>query len=144
MEVLKPNAQILTIKDTVPESTLTEEAENKLNKIEHEEKTVDREKLAYRTNEYTYAFKIFWIISTFGWANYCKITLKEANKYQSSLLVEIINFKKERTPIIPGVFDAFERKIFPIKTESKVFQTTSLAILIWKYELLNKCFKNYH
>ena len=33
LEVLEPNTKKLTIKDTIPENTLTEEANNKLNKI---------------------------------------------------------------------------------------------------------------
>ena len=50
LEVLKPNTQKLTIKDAIPESTLSEEVKNKLNKIKEIEKTVDRENLSYRSN----------------------------------------------------------------------------------------------
>ena len=50
LEVLKPNTQKLTIKDAIPESTLSEEVKNKLNKIKEIEKTVDRENLYYRSN----------------------------------------------------------------------------------------------
>ena len=50
LEVLKPNTQILTIKDVIAESTLSEEAKNKLNEMKEIEKTVDREKLYYRMN----------------------------------------------------------------------------------------------
>ena len=32
MEVLKPNTQKLTIKEAIPENSLSEEAENQLNK----------------------------------------------------------------------------------------------------------------
>ena len=59
LEVLKPNTQILTIKDVIAESTLSEEAKNKLNEMKEIEKTVDREKLYYRTNEYTIDFPNF-------------------------------------------------------------------------------------
>ena len=45
MEVLEPNTQKLTIKDAIPENTLSEEAKNELNKTKEVEKTVDREKL---------------------------------------------------------------------------------------------------
>ena len=38
LEVLKPIAQKLSIKDTILENTLTEEAQNELNKIKRIEK----------------------------------------------------------------------------------------------------------
>ena len=57
LEVLKPNTQKLTIKDVIPENTLSEEAKNQLNKIKEIEKTLDRKNLVYRTNEYIYSFK---------------------------------------------------------------------------------------
>ena len=59
LEVLKPNTQNLTIKDAIPENTLTAEAKNELNNNKEIEKTVDRKKLVYITNEYTYSFKNF-------------------------------------------------------------------------------------
>ena len=40
----------MTIKDAIPEKTLTEEAKNELNKIREKEKMVDRKILVYRTN----------------------------------------------------------------------------------------------
>ena len=55
---------------------------------------VHREKLVYGTNEYTYDFRNFQTTSTF-----CReisigsITLKDADKYQSDLLVEILESK---------------------------------------------------
>ena len=66
LEVLKPNTQILTIKDVIAESTLSEEAKNKLNEMKEIEKTVDREKLYYRTNEYTSDFPNFGGIHAAG------------------------------------------------------------------------------
>ena len=63
-EVLKPITQKLTIKDAIPENTLTEEAKNELNKIKEIEKSVDRENLYYKTNKYTYNFQNFQTIST--------------------------------------------------------------------------------
>ena len=49
-----------------------------------------------RTNEYSYHFKNFRTISTFGRDIYNDIVnLKEADKYQSSLLVETLNFKSK-------------------------------------------------
>ena len=80
LEVLKLNTQKFTIKDTVLENTLTEEAKNELNKIKEIEKTVNREKLVYRTK---YSFKSFRNINTFGRDIYnSKIILKEANEDQ--------------------------------------------------------------
>ena len=65
LEVLKPNTQKLTVKDAIPENTLTGEAKNEPNKIKEIEKMVDRENFFYRTNEYTYKLKFlnnkqFW------------------------------------------------------------------------------------
>ena len=80
----------------IPENTLTEEAKNGFNKIKEIEKAVHREKLVYRTNEYTYSFKNFRTISTIVGEIYNgKITLKEADEDQSNLLVEIMHFKKK-------------------------------------------------
>ena len=77
----------------ISEITLTEEAKNELNKIKEIQKTVDREILVYRPNEYTYSFKNFRTINTFGRDIYNgKISLKEADEYQSDLLLEIMDF----------------------------------------------------
>ena len=58
---------------------------------------VDIVKLVHRTNEYTYNFKDFWTINTFGRGIYnSKTILKEADEDQSSLVVEIMNFKKKK------------------------------------------------
>ena len=57
------------------------------------------EKLIYKTNEYTHSFKNFETIKTFGRDIYeGKITIEEADKYQTSLLVEIMNFMKNSKP----------------------------------------------
>ena len=59
------------------------------------EKSVDREKLIYETNEYTYSFTNFQTIKTFGRDIYeSKITIEKADKYQTDLLVEVMNFRK--------------------------------------------------
>ena len=42
------------------------EAIKELDKIKEIEKNVDREKLIYEINEYTYSFKNFQTIKTFG------------------------------------------------------------------------------
>ena len=64
-----------------------------------ENKNVDREKLIYETNEYTYSFKNFQTTKTFGRDIYeGKITAEEADKDQTDLLVEIMNFRKNTKP----------------------------------------------
>ena len=76
-----------------------DEAKKELDKIKEIEKNVDREKLIYVTNEYTYSFKNFQTIRTFGRDVYeGKITIKEADEYQTYLLTEITNFKKNSKP----------------------------------------------
>ena len=94
--VLKPTTQILTIKDVIVESTLSEEPKNKLNEMKEIEKTVDREKLYYRTNELTITFPNFWGINAAGRDIYnSTISLEQADKGQRHLLVEILNFRKQ-------------------------------------------------
>ena len=54
LNTLKSNNQ-LTIEDVIPDNSLkNDEAENELDKIKEKEKNVDRDKLIYKTNEYTY------------------------------------------------------------------------------------------
>ena len=77
------------------ENTLTEEAKNELNKIKGIEEKVDSEKVVYRTNKYKYDFTNFQTLNTFGREIYSsKITLKEGDDNQSSLLVEIMNSRQ--------------------------------------------------
>ena len=74
----------------------------KLKKKKKIEKTVDREKLVYKTNEYTYSFENFQTIKTFGKDIYDgTITLKEVNECQANLLAEIIDFKRKTKPKSP-------------------------------------------
>ena len=78
---------------------LSDEAKKDIDKIMEIEKTVDRENLIYRGSEYTYRFKNFQTIKTFGRDIYNgKITLKEADENQANLLVEIMIFKKNTRP----------------------------------------------
>ena len=67
MNTLKSNKQ-LTVEDVIPKTSLNnDEAKKELDKIkEMEKKSVCREKLAYEANEYTYSFKNFQAIKTFG------------------------------------------------------------------------------
>ena len=76
-----------------------DEAKKELDKIKEIEKNVDREKLIYKTDEYTYSFKNFQTIKTFGRDIYeGKITIKEDNEYQTDLLAEIMSLKKYTKP----------------------------------------------
>ena len=83
LNTLKSNNQ-LTIKDVIPKNALNnDEAKKELDKIKEIEKNVDREKLIYETNEYTYSFKNFQTIKTFGRDIYEGIiTLEKSNEYQ--------------------------------------------------------------
>ena len=66
LNTLKSNNQ-LTIGDVIPENTLNNyEAKKELDEIKEIEKNVDREKLIYEADEYTYSFKSFQTIKTFG------------------------------------------------------------------------------
>ena len=99
-----------------------------------------RFKLQYDINrEAANSFKNFQAIKTFGRDIYeGKITIEEANEYQTNLLAEIINFRKKTKPKSQGkkqekeivlenlynffegrerVFDAFESKICSIKSK---------------------------
>ena len=84
----------------IPKNTLNnDEAKRKLDKIKKIEKNVNREKLIYETNEYTYSFKNFQTIKTFGRDIYeGKITIEETDKYQTDLIAEIMNFRKNTKP----------------------------------------------
>ena len=63
------------------------------------QKKMQADKLIYETNDYTYSFRNFQTIKTFGRDIYeGKITLEKANEYQTDLLAEIINFKKKTKP----------------------------------------------
>ena len=69
----------------IPKNALNnDEAKKELDKIKEIEKNVDRKKLTYETNEYTYSFKNFQTIKTFGREIYeDKITIEEVDKYQT-------------------------------------------------------------
>ena len=96
LNTLKSNNQ-LTKEDMIPKNALNnDEATKELDKIKEIEKNVDREKLIYKTDEYSYSFKNFQTKS-FGRDIYQgKITLEKANKYQTDLLAEIMNFRKKQ------------------------------------------------
>ena len=74
---------------------LSDEAKKEMDKIMEIEKTVNREYLIYRASEYTYSFKNFQTIKTFGRDIYnSEITLRDADNDQTNLLVEIMAFRK--------------------------------------------------
>ena len=59
LNALKSNNQ-LTIEGLIPKSAFNnDEAKKEIDKIKEIEKHVDREKLVYETNEYTYSFRNF-------------------------------------------------------------------------------------
>ena len=139
IKAIQNNAKEVTIKNIIPENILNDEAKKEIDKITEIEKTMDREKLVYRANEYTYSFQNFRTIRAFGRDIYNgEITLKEADEDQASLLNEIINFREKTKPrdeerekkkkdvltnlykFFEGrekVLNAFDSKIFPIKTK---------------------------
>ena len=91
------------------------------------EKNKGREKLVYEANEYTYSFKNFQTIKTFGRDIYeGNITLEKANKYQSDLLVEIMNFREKTKPQSP------EKK----NKKKKLFLRTCVTFLWVEKKLL--------
>ena len=96
LNTLKSNNQ-LTIEDVIPKNALNnDEAKKELNKVKEIEKSIDSEKLIYKTNGYTYGFKNFQAIKTFDRDTHeGKITIEEADEYQKDLLVEIMSFRKK-------------------------------------------------
>ena len=60
------NTQELTIKNTISENIMSDEAKKEMDKIMEIEKTVDRETLIYRASEYTYSFQNFQTIKSCG------------------------------------------------------------------------------
>ena len=138
LNTLKSNNQ-LTIEDAIPKNALiNDEAKKEFDKIKEKEKNVDREKLIYKTDEYTYSFKNFQTIKTFGRDIYeGKITLEKANEYQTDLLAEIINFKKkqnqevkknkqEKEIVLQNLYNFFEGRERVLDAfGSKIFSTKS-------------------
>ena len=56
-----------------------------------------REDLIYKANNYTYNFRQFRTIGFFGRDAYIrKINIEEANELHSAMLMEIINFNKQK------------------------------------------------
>ena len=89
---------------------------------------VDKKKLYYRTNEYTYNFQNFRTINTFDRDIYNDaITLKEAD-----LLVEILRFRKQ---VKPKNLEKNQKKKDALENLFNLFEGTErvLMLLIAKY-----------
>ena len=86
--------------EIIPESaSAIDEAKKEINKISRIEKNVDREKSVYNVGKYTYDFRTFNTIRTFGEDIYeGKSTLEEADEDQSDLADQINKFIKETRP----------------------------------------------
>ena len=134
LNTLKSNNQ-LTIEDVIPKNALNnDEVKKEIDKIKEIEQNVGKEKLIYETNEYTYGFKNFQTIKTFC-RDICegKITPEEANKYQTDLLAEIMDFRKNLKPrsqekkqekeiVLESLYNFFESRGKILDTfESKTF-----------------------
>ena len=138
LHTLKSNNQ-LTIEDVISEDALNNnEAKKEFDQIKEIEKSVDREKLTYKTNEYTFSFENLQTKNTFGGDIYeGKITIKAANENQKDLLVEIMSFRKNTKPMsqvkkrekeidLKNVYNFFEGREKVVNTfESKIFLTKS-------------------
>ena len=135
LNTFKSDNEKLIFDDLIPKNALkNDEAIEELNKIREIEKTVDREKLIYRASEYTYDFRNFQTIKTFGRDIYeGNITLDEANIEQDNLLRDIRNFNSRTRPqnnmkiqekniVLKNLFNFFEgREKLPNNFASKIF-----------------------
>ena len=136
----------------IPKSALNNgEAKKVLDNIKEIEKIIDREKLIYRANEYTYNFRNFWTVRTLGRDIYeGKITFEETNIDQDNLLRDIWNFINRTRPqndskiqekkivlenlykLFEGreiVIDGFESKMFLIKSSGSGILNTNCSKL---------------
>ena len=90
---------------------------------------VERENLVYRANKYRYNFENFRTINTFGRGiPNDSVTLKEADKDQSGLLVEILNFRKQIKPKNP-----VEKKDYFLKNLYELFEGGERVHYLVKY-----------
>ena len=100
LNTFKSDNEKITIADVIPKNAFAnDEGKKELDKVKEIEKTIDREKLAYKSGGNTYDFRKFRTIRTFGKDIYDgEITLEEADKNQSDLLNEIKNFSDKTRP----------------------------------------------
>ena len=121
------------------------------------ENTIDREKLIYKSNKYTYDFRNFQTIRTFGEDIYeGEITFEEADEDKSDLLNSIRDFKNKTRPqnnrkeqekeiVLKNLYNFFEgrekvlngfkSKIFLTKFKGSGILNTKLKILTPKQML---------
>ena len=95
----------------IPKNRLNNDgAIKKLDKFKEIETNVDREKIVFETNEYKFSFQNFQTIKTFGKDIYDgTITVKEADDYQTNLLVKIMNFRRKKKKVVPkNLYNFFE------------------------------------
>ena len=110
-------------------------------KLKKQKKNKDREKLIYEINEYTYSLRNFQTITTLGRDIYeGKITIEEVNEYQTDLLAEIMNFRKNTKPkseeqkqeneiVLENLYNFFEGREKLLDTfESKIFSIKSKGV----------------
>ena len=136
LNTLKSNKQ-LTIEDVIPNDAVNnDEAKKELDKIKEIEKSVHREELTYETDEYTYSIKNFQTIKTFG-RDICegKITVKEADEYQTDLFTEILNSRKNTKP--RSQEKKQENKIV-FKNLYNFFELGEKTWRFWKQNILDK------
>ena len=91
IRTFKSDNKKLEIENIIPKSAFAKDkAEKEIEKIVRIEKTIDREKIVYRASKYTYDFRNFRTVRTFGRDIYeGKISLEEADEDQSDLVNEI-------------------------------------------------------
>ena len=96
----KSNNKKLKIENIILKSAFaSNEAKGEFEKIVKIEENIDKEKLVYNASEYTYDFKKFRTIRTFGRYIYDgKISLEEADEDQSDLADETEKFKNKTRP----------------------------------------------
>ena len=105
-------------------------------KFKKQKKNVDREKLIYRASEYTYDFRNFKTIRTFGRNIYeGKISLEKADEDQLNLMNEIRIFNAKTCIIFfdtrEKILSGFESKIFLTKsTRTGILNTVNSKLKI--------------
>ena len=102
------------------------------------EGSIDKEKLIYKSNKYTYDFRNFQAIRIFGKDIYeGQITFEEGDEDQSDLLNEIKNFndkirpknnikKQEKEIVLKNLYDFFDGREKALNDfKNKIFLTKS-------------------
>ena len=151
LNTFKSHKEKLTIENAIPKNVFNnDEAKKEINKTVEIEKTIDREKWVYEATEYTYDFRNFKTIRTFGRDIYDgKIALEEADEDQSNLIDEIENFNKKTRPqkdeekqeeknvlknlynfydVREKVLNGFNSKIFVIKSKGSGISHTNWSL----------------